>query len=97
MNNETFVCSHCGNRYPIDARILVEHEIICGNCAQEHTVICDCCNTRIWEGYAVRNEHALLCERCYEHSYSRCTECDRIIPNSEAYFDDDNDTYCEEC
>ena len=97
MENKTFVCSHCGNEHPLDIRILVGDESICEDCALEHTVHCDCCNTRIWEEDAIRDEHTLLCERCYEHSYSRCTECDRIIPNSEAYFDDDNDVYCEDC
>ena len=97
MENKTFVCSHCGNEHPLDTRILVGGERICEDCALEHTVLCDCCNTRIWENDAVRDEHTLLCERCYERSYTRCTECDRIIPNSEAYSDDNQDEYCEDC
>lgn len=97
MENKTFVCSHCGNERPLDTRILVGGERICEDCALEHTVLCDCCNTRIWENDAVRDEHTLLCERCYERSYTRCTECDRIILNSVAYLDDNQDEYCEDC
>ena len=53
--------------------------------------------SRIWENDAVRDEQTLLCERCYERSYTRCTECDRILPNSEVYLDDNHDEYCEDC
>lgn len=97
MKNRTFICSRCGNAHPFDTRILVDGESICADCASDYTVLCDCCNTRIWEEDAVRDEHTLLCERCYERNYTRCTECDRIIPNNEVYLDDDNDAYCEDC
>lgn len=97
MENKTFVCSHCGSERPLDTRILVDGESICEDCTLERTVLCDCCNTRIWENDAVRDEHTLLCERCYARSYTRCTECDRIIPSSEAYLDDNQDEYCEDC
>ena len=97
MENKTFICSHCGNRRPLDTRILIGDESICEDCALEHTVCCDCCTTRIWEEDAIHDEQTLLCERCYERNYTRCTECDRIISNSEAYFDDDSDAYCQDC
>lgn len=97
MSNSTFICSHCGNKHPIGTQILVGGAAICEDCASEHTAFCDCCNTRIWENEAVHDEYTLLCERCYARSYTRCIEWDRIIPNSEAYLDDNSDSYCEDC
>ena len=97
MNHQTFICSHCGKKYPLDTRTLIDKESICEDCALELTVRCDYCGTRIWRTDAVSDEHIILCKYCYNHCYTCCTECGCIVSNSEAYLDDDNDAYCEEC
>lgn len=97
MANLTFVCSHCGEERPIEERRYIGDEVICEDCVQNYTGLCDCCGTRIWEMDAIRDEHTFLCESCYERSYTRCEECDCIIPNSSACCDDDGNYYCENC
>lgn len=97
MKNSTFICSRCGAEHSLAAQFFIGNEAICEDCALDFTVICDCCGTRIWEDDAVSDEHRILCTGCYERNYTRCIECDRIIPNTEAYFDDNNDSFCEDC
>ncbi len=97
MEKTTFVCSRCREVYSVNDRYWVGNNEICENCILNETTICDECRIRIWNDDAVSDGHRILCANCYEHNYTRCAECDRIIPNTEAYFDDNNDSYCKDC
>ena len=97
MKNGTFVCLHCGTVRPVSEQVLVHDEAVCEDCALEHTVLCSQCGERIWVTDSICDVNLTLCERCFDHSYTRCVECERIIPNASAYFDDENEAYCETC
>ena len=97
MNGTTFLCARCRRLHPISERHWIGAEEVCNACVLNDTVLCDECGTRIDRNRAVQDENTTLCRSCYEQSYTCCSECYRIIRNTEAYTDEHGDEYCEDC
>ena len=96
--SETFICSHCGDRYDFEERNYFDGSELCDECYDEETVVCEHCGTRIWECDAV-NSDIILCEDCFQDYYCCCSDCGTTIHNDNAYYiDDDEDyPYCCNC
>ena len=93
----SFVCEHCGQQYGAEDHILISGRHICRQCADEITVVCDCCGAAVFTEDSVTDGHRTLCNYCYENYFYRCTRCDRIIREGDAFFDDEDNPYCESC
>lgn len=90
------VCDHCGCVIENDDFYLVDEDILCPDCVDDHCVRCDRCGDLIYSDDAVSDEDTNLCEHCYDNYYSRCEDCGRIIRNDDAYYSNDYD-YCYDC
>lgn len=97
MSNLTFICSNCQREHPIASRIMVGNDEACEDCVLEYTHICNNCGQRIWDAETVSDGRTTVCRNCYEHHYTRCCQCDAIIRVDSAYYNDDEDPYCEQC
>jgi len=71
-------------------------DLLCDDCAEEHTVVCDHCGDTIWANDSVSDERMTLCQCCYDDNYHRCEECGRIIHDNDTYWSGDY-PYCSHC
>lgn len=96
---ETFVCTHCGAVGRQEEAYWAEEEPLCQDCADTQTAICDRCGERYYLDNMVTDTFQQVCTHCYDDYYTRCHHCGEIIPNSQAYYmDDDEDyPYCPAC
>ena len=96
MENENRFCTMChcvledGEGYDIDG------DLLCDDCAEEHTVSCDHCGETIWRNDAVCDDSTTLCQCCYDEHYRRCENCGRIIHDDDALWYHD-EPYCSSC
>ena len=95
----TFNCDLCGAQHFITEAYDMEGLLICPDCLRQETEICQHCGTRIWRGDNAGDVVTPLCQSCYDMYYTRCSDCNEVIYESEAYYlDDDEDTpYCAQC
>ena len=95
----TFNCDLCGAQHSITEAYDMEGLLICPDCLRQETEICQHCGTRIWRGDNAGDVVTPLCQSCYDMYYTRCSDCNEVIYESEAYYlDDDEDTsYCVQC
>ena len=98
LNNqeETFICSCCNGKYPMDERKYVEGEQICNECYNETAVVCACCGTSIWTDDNAGDSETPLCGRCFERYYTTCERCRCVISVDNVLYDDDR-VYCPDC
>lgn len=96
MNEKNF-CSICGAVLDDEEVIYFDNRIICEDCYMDHTSSCDHCGERIWNERSRGDDNYTLCERCFENEFTTCDTCGRLIPNSCAYYDDDDYPHCQEC
>lgn len=94
---ETKTCDNCGRTLPADEFVEFDDQLLCGECLQRLTIVCDCCETRIWRDCNAGNEDVFLCNNCYERHYYSCSECGRLIHESEVYDGDGDDPLCCDC
>ena len=66
---ETFTCCHCGQEHPLENRVMVGDDALCGQCANEETVICSRCGERIYRDDNAGDENTSLCQPCYDRHY----------------------------
>ena len=85
MGFENITCFECGAIIEEGDARHFDEQVLCPDCLARLTVVCECCNNRVWRECAEIDDNYTLCERCYEHGFSSCTECNRIIPNGETY------------
>ena len=95
----TFNCDLCGTQHPITEENEMDGLLICTDCMMEETEVCQHCSTRIWRGDNAGDAVTPLCQSCYDMYYTRCSDCNEILYESDAYYmDDDEDTpYCYHC
>lgn len=93
---EKLICSHCGAEIEGNDYNLVDGEIVCQECIDDHTVTCEHCGRIIWDSDDFGNEDMSLCRSCYENHYTHCAECNRLIYNDDTY-EYDGDSFCYEC
>lgn len=99
MKNETFICCHCGREYPLEDRVIVGDDVICGSCADEETVTCSHCGERIYRDDNAGEENTPLCQSCYDRWYQSCSCCGRILHEDDVYYRsrDDDEPLCLTC
>ena len=92
----TFNCDLCGTQHPITEENEMDGLLICTDCMMEETEVCQHCGTRIWRGDNAGDAVTPLCQSCYDMYYTRCSDCNEILYESDVYYmDDDEDTpYC---
>lgn len=95
MKNE-LICSHCGEIIEDNDYGLVDDEIVCQKCIDDHTVTCEHCGRIIRDSNDFGNEDMSLCRSCYENHYTHCAECNCLIYRDDAY-EYDGDLFCYEC
>ena len=95
----TFNCDLCGTQHPITEENEMDGLLICTDCMMEETEVCQHCGTRIWRGDNAGDAVTPLCQSCYDMYYTRCSDCNEILYESDVYYmDDDEDTpYCYHC
>lgn len=93
---ETFVCDQCGEDY--DVLVEFDEQTLCEECLNTETLICHSCCERIWNGDNAGDNDTPLCQSCYDHSYTSCENCGRLVHMDNAYYmDDDSDPLCYHC
>lgn len=94
---DTFICDCCDEEYPAEERFYVSGQTICRECYEEQTVCCSHCGEVILSEHNEGNDDTPLCHRCRDYYYYTCTQCGTLIRNLEAYYDDEDEPYCEDC
>ena len=98
MNTNTFICEHCGETFPLDEAFRCGEDLLCRECAGEHSILCDECRQRIYRDDDQGDAYHVLCEDCFEQHYTRCDSCGGLIRSCHAYHPAWNDqTLCENC
>lgn len=93
---EQSTCSMCGCILSENEGTEIDDELICDDCAEQHTVECDHCGETIWADDAVTDDHTTLCSTCFDDHYRRCEDCGRILHDDDVLWHND-DAYCEHC
>lgn len=95
---ESRVCSVCGTSLKDEPFHDVGGRLLCDDCFCEHTVTCDNCGDRIMRNESEGDNMVTLCRHCYEYSYTHCEDCNCLLHNDDARYEDDSDyAYCEDC
>jgi len=93
---ETRFCTMCHCTLEENEGIELDDDLLCDDCASEHTVCCDHCGETIWASDSVSDEHMTLCSTCFDDHYRRCEGCGRILHDDDAVWYNDY-PYCEYC
>jgi len=93
---EERICTHCGETLAEDEGTVVDEELLCDDCVNEHCTTCDHCGGTIWVNDAVQDDNITLCERCYSDYYHRCECCNQIIHDNNINWRGDY-PYCNSC
>jgi len=62
---ETFICTCCGETYPISALHMLEDQALCGDCMNQKALVCSFCGEIIRREENAGNENTPLCQNCY--------------------------------
>lgn len=95
-----YTCENCGDITIKDNIISINHgsEYVCEYCADTHYYRCDDCGNY----YTGDNCHYYdsidrwVCDSCLD-DYCTCENCGDIVYNSDCYYDDWGNVYCESC
>lgn len=91
-------CGVCQTVYAVEDLTEFDEMLVCPECLSENTVLCARCGERIWAENDAGDERTHLCDHCYDRYYTRCERCNRVILESDAYYeDDDGDPMCYDC
>lgn len=93
---EQRICSHCGCILEESEGIEMDDDLICDDCAEQHTVTCDHCGETVWTEDSVTDDRTTLCTACFDDHYRRCEDCGRILHDSDVLRHNDY-AYCEHC
>lgn len=70
---------------------------LCPECLGTSTSVCDRCGARIFREDNAGDDEITLCRACFENHYVRCSCCNRIIREVDAYYGDDDTPLCYAC
>ena len=90
-SHDELVCSECGRVLEEDQGREFDGRLLCDDCYRGGTVLCDHCGNRVWREDSEGDGDRVLCFHCYSNYFTTCDGCGLLIPNDEAYYDDDND------
>lgn len=96
---ETFVCSCCGQEYPLHDCYEVGNRSFCPDCLDEETLVCTHCEERILNHQNMGDDDSPLCQHCYEHHYLNCDRCGTLIQRDDAHYltSDSEEPFCYDC
>ena len=99
MKNTIFVCACCREEHPVSQKNEACGELVCPSCLTEETTVCQVCGERIWNEDNAGSDCTPLCQRCYDHYYTTCERCERVIRAEDARYadEDEEDPLCEDC
>lgn len=89
-------CTHCGEVLAEYEGTVVDGELLCDECVDDHCITCDCCGETIWTEDCVTDDNTYLCQECFDNHYNRCESCGRIIHNDCTCWHNDL-PYCDRC
>lgn len=93
---EERICTHCGEVLAEYEGTVVDGELLCDECVDDHCITCDCCGETIWTEDCVTDDNTYLCQECFDNHYNRCESCGRIIHNDCTCWHNDL-PYCDRC
>jgi len=95
---EQGTCFLCDEPQPVDDLTMVDGELLCNSCVEEHCVTCFECSEVILIDDATRHEGDSYCESCFNDLFTQCDGCNDTFHNSYVtYHDNDDCVYCEDC
>ena len=91
-------CGVCHALHPMEELVCFNDTLICPDCLEDSTVICNRCGDRLWsEDDQGDDVSGHLCQTCYDRYYNTCDECHTVIPEADAYYEDDDRVLCHDC
>jgi len=93
---EKRTCDFCGRTLAENEGTLIENELLCDECVDDHCITCDHCGETIWTEDCVTDDNIYLCRECFNDHYRRCENCDRIIHEDNICWHNDL-PYCCSC
>lgn len=93
---EKRTCDFCGRTLAENEGTLIENELLCDECVDDHCITCDHCGETIWTEDCVTDDNTYLCRECFNDHYRRCENCDRIIHEDDICWHNDL-PYCCGC
>lgn len=105
LDEVSFVCDECGERFLDEEDNWVSGDHICNNCLEEHYAYCDQCERYVPndEINFCNDDDAYVCNDCveWERGYFRCPVCDEVHSLDEATIvfvnEDDRERWCNRC
>ena len=96
MEENKIICSHCGAEITDDDYSMVNGQIVCSECVEQHTTICDRCGAIIWTSESYGDDYTTLCHHCYQNHYTRCSICNLLLHEDDCYNLNGEDL-CNDC
>ena len=91
-------CGVCHALHPLEDLQCFDDTLICPECLDNNVVLCTRCGERIWREDDQGDEvSGHLCQTCYDRYYNTCDECRTVIPEQDAYYEDDDRVLCHDC
>ncbi len=89
-------CEKCDEYSDSDNFVRIENldEWWCEDCTSSYAYRCENCGDWVSENYGDNN--TIVCNPCYADHYCTCDDCNEVMHNDNAHFQDDG-TYCESC
>ena len=95
--SEIYRCDHCDCELENENDIyMVDGEMYCEDCYNEHTFTCDHCGGRFILTDSVSDENMIICQNCYDNYYRRCECCSALVHDNDVYWRGDY-PYCSDC
>lgn len=95
---ELRTCQICRQAIPADEVRMLDGNIYCEDCYNNHTTSCEHCGEIILSQNAQTDSHIVLCDRCLDNHYVICDDCGRFVHNDDAHWSDIDDyVQCESC
>lgn len=79
------VCARCGCTIPENESFRCGEDVLCDDCASEHTALCDDCGERFYIDDDRGDETRFICPSCYDNNWTHCERCGALIRSSESY------------
>ena len=94
---ETLYCECCGCLIDDDDYTEWNGQIICSGLPWRITLPpVNAAASEVWDEDVYGDNNITLCSHCYHHSYTRCSCCDALLHEDDAYYLD-GETYCRDC
>ena len=101
MKKENLIqCKCCGCLINEDDVYLgCDGEQYCVDCFGELFQVCEICGDLSWREDCtyIESSDEIVCLDCLNDNFTECSHCGKLIRNSDVFYDDLDNTYCEYC